>query len=55
MGDQMSFAERSGAPYLILIGQKEALDNSVVIRNTMTRAQEIVSITNLGDRAKELE
>ena len=55
LGDQMSFAERSGAPYLILIGQKEALDNSVVIRNTMTRAQEIVSITNLGDRAKELE
>ncbi len=54
LGDQMSFAERSGAPYIILMGQREALDNSVVIRNTMTRAQEIVPISNLAQRAKEL-
>lgn len=55
LGDQMSFAERSGAPYLIIMGQKEAYDNSVVIRNTMTRAQEIVPIANLGAKVKELE
>lgn len=55
LGDQMTFAERSGAPYIILIGQREALDNSVVVRNTMTRAQEIVPMANLASRAKELE
>ncbi|MFA6270105.1 MAG: His/Gly/Thr/Pro-type tRNA ligase C-terminal domain-containing protein [Candidatus Paceibacterota bacterium] len=54
LGGQMTTAENSEAPYIILIGQKEALDNSVVIRNTSTRAQETVLIGNLAARAKEL-
>ncbi len=54
LGGQMSIAEMSGAPHIILIGQKEALENSVVIRNTLTRAQEIVPIKDLAARAKEL-
>ena len=54
LSDQMYIAEKSGAPYIILIGQKEALENSVVIRNTVTRSQEIVPISDLAHRAKEL-
>lgn len=54
LSSQMSIAENSGAPYIILIGQKEALENSVVIRNTATRAQEIVPISNLVAKIKEL-
>lgn len=54
LSSQMSVAENSGAPYIILIGQKEALENSVVIRNTSTRAQEIVPIASLASKAKEL-
>lgn len=54
LGGQISIAEMSGAPHIILIGQKEALENSVVIRNTTTRAQEIVPIKDLAARAKEL-
>jgi histidyl-tRNA synthetase len=54
LGTQMGVAESSGIPYIILIGQKEALENSVVIRNTSTRAQEMIPITAISSRIKEL-
>jgi histidyl-tRNA synthetase len=54
LGSQMGVAETSEAPYIILIGQKEALENSVVIRNSATRAQEIVPICDLAAKVKEL-
>lgn len=54
LSDQINIAEKSGSPYIILIGQKEALDNSVVIRNTITRAQEVVPISDLAAKAKTL-
>jgi len=54
LGSQMDVAECSDASHILLIGQKEALENSVVIRNVSTRAQEIVSISNLATRIKEL-
>lgn len=54
LGSQIGVAETSEAPHIILIGQKEALENSVIIRNTITRAQEIVPIPNLAARAKKL-
>lgn len=55
LGSQMSIAENSEAPYILLIGQKEALENSVVIRHTVTRAQEIVSLAEFSAKIKELE
>jgi histidyl-tRNA synthetase len=54
LGSQMGVAENSEASHILLIGQKEALENSVVIRNASTRAQEIVPISNLATRIKEL-
>jgi len=54
LGGQIITAETSEAPYMILIGQKEALENSVVIRNTATRAQETVAICELAAKVKEL-
>lgn len=54
LAGQMGSAENSAIPYIILIGQKEALENSVVIRNSATRAQEIVLIENLAAKAKKL-
>lgn len=54
LGDQMVVADRSGATHIILIGQKEAFDNSVVIRNTTTRAQEVVLISDLAQKIKSL-
>lgn len=55
LGSQMSIAENSEASYILLIGQKEALENSVVIRHTATRAQETVSLAEFGPRIKELK
>ncbi|MEK7635051.1 MAG: His/Gly/Thr/Pro-type tRNA ligase C-terminal domain-containing protein [Patescibacteria group bacterium] len=54
LGSQINTAENSGVPYIILIGQKEALDNCVIIRNNTTHAQETVSIPNLAVRVKEI-
>jgi len=54
LGSQMSMAEISEAPYIILIGQKEALENSIIIRNNATRAQEIVSLSEFPAKIKEL-
>lgn len=52
---QMGMAENSGVPYIILIGQKEALENSVVIRNNANRAQDLVLISELASKIKELD
>lgn len=54
LGSQIGIAEGSEAPYIILIGQKEALENSVVVRNSTTRAQEVVPITEIAAHAKEI-
>ncbi len=54
LGSQMGIAEISEAPYILLIGQKEALENSVIIRNTSTRAQETVPICELASKIKGL-
>ncbi len=54
LAGQINIAEGSDIPYILLLGQKEALENSVVIRNNSNRAQEIVLIPDIGKRLKEL-
>lgn len=51
---QMTHAEELGVPYLIIIGQKEALDNTATIRNVATRAQDTVSMAELPHYLKNL-
>lgn len=55
LGSQIGIAETSGAPYIILIGQKEAIENNVIIRNNTNRAQEIVPISELYYRIKDIK
>lgn len=55
LGQQLAMAERSGAPYAIIFGQKEALDNTVIVRNMETRSQEIVKLADLPDFVKHLK
>ncbi len=50
---QLQTAENQRIPYLIIMGQKEAMENSVVIRDMSTRHQEIISIDNLGKSIKK--
>lgn len=51
---QLSHAENLRVPYLIIIGQKEALDNTVTVRNVSTRAQETVNIPDLPYYLKKI-
>jgi len=55
LGSQIGIAENSTAPYILLIGQKEALENSVVVRNTANRAQHIVSISEFSTKIKDFK
>ncbi len=55
LGQQLAVAERSGAPYTIIFGQKEAMDETVIIRNMETRSQETVKLANLPDFVKHLK
>ncbi len=55
LGQQLAVAERSGAPYTIIFGQKEAMDDTVIIRNMETRSQETVKLADLPDFVKHLK
>lgn len=47
LATQLSNAENLRVPYLIIIGQKEALEDTVTVRNVSTRAQETVNMADL--------
>lgn len=51
---QMSYAENQSISHIILIGQKEALEDSVMVRNVSTRSQETVPIPELSGYLKKL-
>lgn len=45
--DQLAYAERLNTPYMVIMGQKEAQENVVIVRNTATRAQQTVPLAML--------
>jgi histidyl-tRNA synthetase len=55
LGAQVSFVERSHIPYSIIIGKKEAVEKTAIVRNVDTHAQEIVSLEDLPSYMKKLE
>ena len=50
---QLLVAERLNIPYTIILGQREALDNTVIIRNMATHSQETISIDKLSEYIKK--
>lgn len=52
---QLAVAEKSGAPYVIIFGQKEAMEKSVIIRNMESRSQDTVPIAELNTFLKQLK
>ena len=52
---QLSNAENLHASYLIIIGQKEAIDNTATIRNVTTRAQDTINMIDLPRYLKHLK
>ena len=53
MSGQVSFSERSDATYVIIMGKREAMEDSVIVRNNSTRVQETVPIKDLAKHLKK--
>lgn len=54
LSKQLGIAESLEIPYTIIFGQKEALEETVIIRNMKTRSQKTVKISDLGSQLKKL-
>lgn len=52
---QLAAAEKMGVPYILILGQKEAIEGSVTIRHMLTRVQETVLIHELIEYLKKLK
>ncbi len=55
LGAQLSQAEKMEIPFCIIFGQKEAMDNSVIVRNMSSHSQDTVKIDALSDYIKHLK
>ena len=55
LGAQLSMAEKMEVPYCLIFGQKEAMDNSVIVRNMKTHSQDTVKIDALSEYIKHLK
>jgi len=55
LGSQLAIAEKLQIPFALIFGQKEALENSVIVRNMSNRSQETVKLTNLLEYLKEIK
>ena len=52
---QLAIAEKMEIPYCIIFGQKEAMDNTVIVRDMKTHSQDTVKIDALSDYIKHLK
>ncbi len=50
--EQLSLAERRESPYLLIMGRKEALEGSAILRNRKTQEQTILPLLGLAERLK---
>jgi|ERR1035437_262669 histidyl-tRNA synthetase len=55
LGAQVSVIEKNKIPYTIIMGQKEAMEKSVIVRNTETHAQDTVLLAELILYMKDLD
>lgn len=55
LSSQLAIAEKSGIPYVIIYGQKEALEETVIVRNMKNRSQETVPLEKLPAHLKRLK
>lgn len=54
LSSQLAIAERLEIPFTIIFGQKEALEDTVIVRNMQNRSQNTVKIEELGDYLKKV-
>lgn len=51
---QVGSGERNDLDYVLIMAKKEAMENSVIVRDAVTRAQDTVPLTELASHIKEL-
>ncbi|OHA58528.1 MAG: histidine--tRNA ligase [Candidatus Vogelbacteria bacterium RIFOXYD1_FULL_44_32] len=52
---QLGNAEKLGVPYAIILGQKEALEGTVIVRDMDTRSQDTIKLDKLADYLKKIK
>lgn len=55
LGSQLGIAEKLAIPYTLIFGVKEALDNSVIVRDMSNRSQDTVKLDKLLEYLKEMK
>ncbi len=55
LGSQLAIAEKLAIPYALIFGVKEAIDNSVIVRDMGNRSQDTVKLPKLLEYLKELK
>lgn len=55
LGAQLGMAEKMEVPHCIIFGQKEAMENSVIVRNMKTHSQDTVKMDALSEYLKHLK
>ena len=55
LSTQLAIVEKMGIKYSLIFGQKEALENSVIVRDMSNRSQETVKMDKLLDYIKNLK
>jgi len=52
LAEQLYLAERRNSPYLLIMGRKEALENTAILRNCVTQEETILPIAGIIERLK---
>ncbi len=55
LGVQLGMAERLEVPYVLIFGQKEAMENVVIVRNMKSHSQETIKIDEVVEYIKKLK
>ena len=55
LGSQLSIAEKLKIPYALIFGVKEAIDNSVIVRDMSNRSQDTIKIDELLEYLKKIK
>lgn len=55
LGTQLGIAEKLRIPYTLIFGQKESLDDTVIVRDMSTRSQETIKLADLSKHIKGLK
>jgi histidyl-tRNA synthetase len=54
-GSQFAHVEKTKVPYVIIMGKKEFLENSVMVRENVTRTQQSIPVEKLAEHIKKLK